>query len=156
MISRNIQKHVAVLPLSRATANTTYNGQATVADAVGIPIESAENAFVSIALGVIGATSVAYSIALSNKSTGNASGDLKEVPDSELLVLPASANGQMLIEARLDRAAVELANGPIFLFVKRVQVGAVATLDSVTVTLQSFKEQPVLVKAGVAVADLAC
>jgi len=151
-MNRDIKLNAAFVPASRATANTTYNGTATVTDAVGIAVKNAKTAYVHINLGAVGATTVDYTLMASILAAPTAAGDLTAITGATIQVVPGDANTQKVVAVRIDRAAlpVALQSDPLYLYVKRVQVGAVATLDAVSIALTDHSELPVLVKAGAA------
>jgi len=151
-MKRDLKLFTAFVPLSRALADTQYNGTATVASAVGIAMGSAKTANVLISLGAVGATSVTYSLMVSKLSSPATADDLQAVAEATIAIASTDANTQKVVSVRLDRAALNeaLKYDNLYLYVKRVQVGAVATLDNVSIALTDHQEIPVLVNAGYA------
>lgn len=150
MMKRDIRIHQAFVPLSRASEDTQYNGTATVTSAAGIPLKDASTVYVHINLGVVGATTVDYTLMVSKLATPTGAGDLTAITGATIQI-PTDADGtQKVVAVRIDRASLPTAlqTDPLYLYVKRVQVGAVATLDAVQVIFTDHKELPELVKAG--------
>lgn len=149
MKAKNIQIHQAFPPASRATAVTAYNGNETIGSAVGIPIGSAGRTIVDIGLGAISSslTSVTYSVWASVKATGNSAGDLVEISGASAVVTGATTDAKKSIEVSHKAISGISSNDPVYLFVKRVQVGAYAILDSVDCILTEYAVEPVAVNA---------
>lgn len=149
-MKRDTRIYTAYVPLSRATADTQYNGTATVTSAAGIPMKDAATAYVHINLGAVGATTVDYTLMASKLATPTGAGDLSAITGATIQVVPGDAGTQKVVAVRVDRASLPAAmqKDPIYLYVKRIQVGAVATLDAVSVVFADHKEIPELVNAG--------
>lgn len=149
MKEKNIQIRQAFPPASRATAVTAYNGNETIGSAVGIPIGSAGRTIVDIGLGTISSslTSVTYSVWASVKATGNSAGDLVEISGASAVVTGATTDTKKSIEVSHKAISGISSNDPVYLFVKRVQVGAYAILDNVDCILTEYAVEPVAVNA---------
>lgn len=149
MKEKNVQIRQAFPPASRATAVTAYNGNETIGSAVGIPIGSAGRTIVDIGLGTISSslTSVTYSVWASVKSTGNSAGDLVEISGASAVVTGATTDTKKSIEVSHKAISGISSNDPVYLFVKRVQVGAYAILDNVDCILTEYAVEPVAVNA---------
>lgn len=149
MKEKNIQIRQAFPPASRATAVTAYNGNETIGSAVGIPIGSAGRTIVDIGLGTISSslTSVTYSVWASVKSTGNSAGDLVEISGASAVVTGATTDTKKSIEVSHKAISGISSNDPVYLFIKRVQVGAYAILDNVDCILTEYAVEPVAVNA---------
>lgn len=149
MKEKNIQIRQAFPPASRATAVTAYNGNETIGGAVGIPIGSAGRTIVDIGLGTISSslTSVTYSVWASVKSTGNSAGDLVEISGASAVVTGATTDTKKSIEVSHKAISGISSNDPVYLFIKRVQVGAYAILDNVDCILTEYAVEPVAVNA---------
>lgn len=149
MKEKNIQIHQAFPPASRATAVTAYNGNETIGSAVGIPIGNAGRTIVDIGLGAISSslTSVTYSVWASVKSTGNSAGDLVEISGASAVVTGATTDTKKSIEVSHKAISGVSSNDPVYLFIKRVQVGAYAILDNVDCILTEYAVEPVAVNA---------
>lgn len=149
MKEQNIQIRQAFPPASRATAVTAYNGNETIGSAVGVPIGSAGRTIVDIGLGAISSslTSVTYSVWASVKSTGNSAGDLVEITGATAAITGATTDVKKAIEISHKAISGITSNDPVYLFVKRVQVGAYAVLDSVDCILTDYAVEPVAVNA---------
>lgn len=152
MKENGIIYHRAFEPASRALANTTYNGEATITDADGIPLGDAEEFDVEIQLGTFAAslTSITYSLHLSTLATPTAAADLTAITGATLDVVVADASSQKVINVKLSKANKPSNDEPLYLYVKRVQVGAVAALDTVSVKLFDCKDLPKKALAGTA------
>lgn len=150
MMRRDTNLATALVPASRATENTTYNGQATVTNAAGIAVGSADTVYVHINLGAVAATSVVYTLQLSTLATPTAAGDLEDVDDATITITSDDANTQKVIAVRLDRAVLATANqsDKLYAYVKRVQTGASATLDAIALSFTDHKILPQLANAG--------
>lgn len=149
MKEKNIQIRQAFPPASRATAVTAYNGNETIGSAVGIPIGNSGRTIVGIGLGTISSslTSVTYSVWASVKSTGNSAGDLVEITGASAVVTGATTDAKKSIEVSHKAISGISSNDPVYLFVKRVQVGAYAILDNVDCILTEYAVEPVAVNA---------
>lgn len=149
MKEKNMQIRQAFPPASRATAVTAYNGNETIGSAVGIPIGSAGRTIVDIGLGTISSslTSVTYSVWASVKATGNSAGDLVEISGASAVVTGATTDTKKSIEVSHKAISGISSNDPVYLFVKRVQVGAYAILDNVDCILTEYAVEPVAVNA---------
>lgn len=140
-------------PLSRASADTQYNGTATIGDAVGIPINDSGEVDVQIMIGALNAslTSVAYTLHTSTKSTGATAGDLVAVTGAAVTALPADADSVKVINVKLAAVSNKPSDTlPIYLYVKRVQTGAYAAVDCVSVIATDNHILPKLAIAGTA------
>jgi hypothetical protein len=133
---------------------TAYNANETVGSAVGIPIGTAGRAVVSIDVGALNGslTSVTYTFHASGKQTGNTAGELTQISTSSVVIAPADASSLKLVSINVADIVPATAdkNIPLFLFVKRVQVGAVATSDSVMVDFVEDSLLPQKPNAGTA------
>lgn len=149
MKESNIQIRQAFPPASRATAVTAYNGNETIGSAVGVPIGNAGRSIIDIGLGAISSslTSVTYSVWASVKSTGNSVGDLVEITGASAVVTGATTAAKASIEVSHKDITGITSNDRVYLFVKRIQVGAYAILDSVDVVLTEYSVEPVAVTA---------
>lgn len=149
MKESNIQIRQAFPPASRATAVTAYNGNETIGSAVGVPIGSAGRSIIDIGLGAISSslTSVTYSVWASVKATGNAAGDLVEITGATAVITGSTDVAKKAIEISHKAISGISSNAPVYLFVKRAQVGAYAVLDSVDVILTEYAVEPVAVNA---------
>lgn len=139
-------------PASRASADTQYNGTATVTSAAGIPIGDAGEIDVEVQIGALNAslTSVNYAVMLSTKATPTGAGDLTAVTGAEVTIGPSNGSSQRVINVKLSKANKPSSTEPLYLYVKRTQVGAFAALDSVSVKLFDFQTLPKLALAGAA------
>ena len=149
MKESNIQIRQAFPPASRATAVTAYNGNETIGSAVGVPIGNAGRIIIDIGLGEINSslTSVTYSVYASVKSTGNSAGNLVAITGATAAITGATTDAKKYIEISHKAISGISSNDPVYLFVKRVQVGAYAVLDSVDVILTEYAVEPVAVNA---------
>lgn len=149
MKEQNIKILQAFPPASRATAVTAYNGNETIGSAVGVPIKNAGRTIVDIGLGAISSslTSVTYSVWASVKSTGNSAGDLVEISGASAVVTGATTDTKKSIEVSHKAISGISSNDPVYLFIKRVQVGAYAILDNVDCILTEYAVEPVAVNA---------
>lgn len=149
MKEKNIKSLQAFPPASRATAVTAYNGNETIGSAVGVPIGSAGRTIVDIGLGTISSslTSVTYSVWASVKATGNSAGDLVEISGASAVVTGATTDTKKSIEVSHKAISGISSNDPVYLFIKRVQVGAYAILDNVDCILTEYAVEPVAVNA---------
>jgi hypothetical protein len=146
MKTANFKKVQAIAPAARSTANTTYNGNATIGSAVGIPIGDAARILLEIETGVLNAslTSVTYTVQVSSLATGIAAGTIKEVTGSSIVVVPADASKSILASI-MTKNIVPLeadANKPLYVYIKRVQVGAFEANDSVSVMFTDHVTEP--------------
>lgn len=150
MKENGIIYHRAFEPASRALANTTYNGEATITDAAGIPLGDAEEFDVEIQLGALDKdlTSVTYSLHLSTLATPAQAADLTAITGATIAVAVADASSQKVINVKLSKANKPSNDKPLYLYVKRVQSGAVAALDCVSVKLFDCKGLPKKALAG--------
>lgn len=152
---KDIAVHTVMAPLSRATANTLYNG-AAVASAVGVPVSDAQQAIVSFNVGAIGASSagLAYGLYVSPISTGpDGTGELVAIADATLDIEVADANSTKLMSVDIaDVTGVE--DSPMYLYLKRVQADTHAEVTSAQIILTEHSNLPVLPKAGTADFDV--
>ena len=142
----DIQLRQAFAPKSRASADTQYNGTATLANAVGIPIRNADRSIFQLGMGDISAsvTSIAYSIHSSSLPTGNIESNLTALASAVATITPANANS--IVAGSVEHKSIVIPDAdkskPQYLFVKRVQTGAYAALDSVNVLQSEHTSQP--------------
>lgn len=151
---KDIALHTALTPASRATAATTYNG-AAVASAVGVPVKDAQEAIVALHLGAISASTagVAYGLYASGISTGpSGAGELVAIADATLAITDDDANTDKLVS--VDIANVTGVDGPMYLYLKRVQADTEAEVASAEIILTEHNNLPVLPKAGTADFDV--
>lgn len=127
---------------SRATATTLYNDDA-IGDAVGIDLLGYEEALVTVQLGAMGATSLDISLGFADVDDAEDSSFALLTGADFAQILPASANKTYVIRVRAKDVGR-------YMFVKSVQVGAVAILSSVVVSLGRAVDQPVTQEQTVA------
>ena len=87
-------------------------------------------------------TSITYSLHLSTLATPTAAADLTAITGATLDVVVADASSQKVINVKLSKANKPNNDEPLYLYVKRVQVGAVAALDTVSVNCSIAKTFP--------------
>lgn len=137
----------AFAPAARATANTQYNGTATLANAVGIPLGNAGRLICEMTMGEmsISITSIAYSLHTSSKATGNLTADLTALENAVATLDYSDANSISVGSVEHKNIVVPEADeqNPQYLFVKRVQTGAYAVNDSVNIIQTEHSAQPV-------------
>jgi len=144
---KDIRKFMAVVPATRATANTTYNGEATVGDADGIPLKDADVIIVDVSVGAVAATgSLAFQLQVANLATGCATTDLIDVTDATIAVAADGDNKTYAISVKASN--LPEISGDVYLYVKRVQTGAVDICDSTAILLTDHKTKSVLYNGG--------
>lgn len=147
----DIQIAQAFSPAERDTADTQYNGTATLANAVGIPLGNANRSLFELSMGEmsISITSIVYSVHTSSKSTGNLTTDLTALENAVATLDYSDANSLSIGSVEHKNIVVPDADeqNPQYLFVKRVQTGAFAVNDSVNVIQTEHDTQPVDVLA---------
>lgn len=151
-MKRDLRIHKAFGPASRSAEDVQYNGTSTVTDAAGIPLKDAQTVCMHINTGSTAATSVAYQLMASILATPTGAGDLSAITGALVTTTGDSDNTQSVATVRIDRQALPAAmqKDPLYLYVKRTQVGASAVLDSVQLVFVDHKELPELVNAGTA------
>jgi hypothetical protein len=147
MNQKDIRKFIAIVPAVRATAATTYNGEATVGDADGIPLKDADLVIVDVSVGAVAATgSLAFQLQVSNLATGNTTSTLVDVEDATLAVAADGDNKTYAISVKASN--LPAISGDVYLYVKRVQTGAVDICDSTAILLTDHETKSVLYNGG--------
>lgn len=120
---------------SRATAVTLYNDLA-IADAVGIDCKGFEEALITLQLGAMGATSLDVSVGFA---------DVDDAEDSSFALLTDAEFAQAVAGSANKTYVIRVRAKDVgrYMFVKTVQVGAVAVLSAIVVSLGRAIDQPV-------------
>jgi hypothetical protein len=146
-----IAVHQGFAPLSRATANTLYNKDTAIADAVGIDLQGYDEGLISIYAGAVAAgASIVYTIFTADENDAEhaslAVAEKADGTDVAATIADTEDNTIELIRIRpqdLKR----------YLFIRRVQTGAFAAVESVTVMLTKKRTgKPVTQPSGTTVA----
>lgn len=142
MKKANFTTYKVLGPVSRATADTTYNGVA-IGSAVGIPLADYERIILDLNLGSL-ASDVAYTLHTSLIASAPTAGDLTAVTGGAISAVATTDNNKMLVGSTMIRNIVSATGAPLYLYLRRVQATAVANFESVVVRLTDPMTQPVL------------
>lgn len=128
------------------------DGSDAAEGATGVPLLGAQTLYAHIVLAAVGATSVVYQVQAANVQNPTLDSQLADIADADLTVSGADANTQKVITVAINRSALAEAMkfDPLYFFLKRTQVGAVATVDAVSFVFTDHKELPQLVNNGAA------
>lgn len=138
-----LQVHNPFLPLSRASAATVYNGDVAAASSANKAIDLAgfDEALIIVSQGAIAAgAALTYNVKCADNNTAN-DATLTQVTDGT----PANASCSFADtdDNKTKLIRVRCRDVKRYLFVERVETGAVADVGSVVVILTKAQKKPV-------------
>jgi len=142
MKKANFTTYKVLGPVSRALADTTYNGLA-IGSAVGIPLADYERILIDINTGAL-ASDVAYALFTSLVASNPAVGDLTAVTGATVSAVNTTDNNKIFVGSTMIRNIVSANGKPLYLYLRRIQATAVANFESVVIRLTDPITQPVL------------